>query len=189
MAGAGVWASGNAQASASGVNANVTPASADGISRDPQGVHQHYVHYQAGAFMPNQPVQQQNTYKPSSTDYYNINPSAKAGAVEATATATVTPSMQALQKMGPEPQLAADKVSKPEAPEAVNVNQSVSQDLSLPEDDFNKHYPTAVANSQSGRASKNAGKAVAYPARMLLYAGAGMAMGAASYGAMYALHR
>jgi hypothetical protein len=178
--GLAIW-SNNTTASAGGIAGGGTNVSDNGISHDAQGIHQHYVHYQAGAFMPNQPAQQ-NPYKPSSSDYYNINPNARPGMTSGATAANPpleTPSMQALKRMGAEPQLAADRVTKPEAPEAVTVNQSVSQDLSLPEDDFNQHYPTAINNTATGRASRGMGRSLMYPARMLLYSGAGMAMYAA----------
>lgn len=190
-AGSAVWGGANGAnrvaVGAGGVGTTIVP---NGIPRDPQGVHQHYVHYQAGAFMPDQVVQQ--NYKPTSADYYNINPNARAGMNKLETSVNVpaeTPSMQALKHMGPEPGLAPDKIVKPEAPEAVTVNQSVTQDLSLPEDDFNKHYPTAVQNSASNRFSRRAGSVAGYPARMLLYTGASMVMGAGMYAGMYAVHR
>ncbi len=136
---------------------------------------------------------QQNPYRPSNSDYYNVNPGAKAGmaaGTQATSAAAVeTPSMQALKRMGSEPLLAPDKVTKPEAPEAVTVNQSVTQDLSLPEDDFNKHYPTAINNNPTQRAANGTGRMLVYPLRSLMYSGAGMAVGAASMAGMYAIRR
>ena len=171
---------------AGGANSTVTMG--DGINRDPQGVHQHYIHYAPGAFMPNQPMQQ-NVYKPSSSDYYNVNPNAKAGMANAAVAPIETPAQQALKHMGPEPQLAGDRVSKPEAPTAVTVNQSVSQDLSLPEDDFNKHYPTSIANSKSNRMSRGMGRMLVYPLRSAAYSAAGMAAGAASYARSSAMYR
>jgi hypothetical protein len=197
-AGTGTW-TGNGNGSsqvANGTAGSGSVAPMDGISRDVQGIHQHYVHYAAGAFMPDQAVQQQQNYKPNIGDYYNVNPGAKpvyrAGDVPLphTGPANVdTPSTQALKHMGAEPQLAADRVTKPEAPTAVTVNQSVTEDLSLPEDDFNQHYPTNINNNTANRTGNGVGSALAYPARMLLYSGAGMAMGAASMAGIYALHR
>ncbi len=194
--GSASWASGSNQGSA-GNSASGGTYTREGVSHNPQGVHQFYVHYAPGAFMPDQPVQQ--AYRPSNTDYYNVNPGARpamrssVGDVPLPNTNPInmeTPSTVALKHMGPEPQLASDKASKPEAPTAVTVNQSVSQDLSLPEDDFNKHYPTNINNTPANRTANGIGSALAYPARMLLYSGAGMAMGAASMaGSTVLMHR
>jgi len=192
-AGSSVWGGGSGQGAAGSGGSSVIYTT-NGISHDPQGVHQHYVHYAPGAFMPDQGPQQYN-YKPSSADYYNVNPGAKPRTGDVplpnTGPANIeTPSTQALKHMGPEPQLAPDKATRPEAPTAVTVNQSVSQDLSLPEDDFNQHYPTNIANTPANRTANGIGQAIAYPARMLLYSGAGMAMGAASMAGSTALiHR
>jgi len=187
-AGTGVWPGINPQRM-NGVGGGSAYNGDTGISHNPTGVHEHYVHYNPGAFIPNGGMPD-NNYRPASTDYYNVNPNARAGVNNMAPPAHIappadTPSVQALKRMGPEPQLGADAVSRPEAPTAVIVNQSVSQDLSLPEDDFNKHYPTNIGNSSSNRDAKGLGQAVAYPARMLLYSGMSMA----SYGAMYAVRR
>ncbi len=162
----------------------------------PTGVHQHYVHYEAGAFMPKEQAQSapQIIYKPASSDYYNVNPGARPvyGPVrggDAGSGNSETPATQALHRMGAEPQLAADAISKPEAPAAVTVNQSVSQDLSLPEDDFNKHYPTNIGNSANSRVGNGIGHMLMYPARSLMYTGIGMGTGMAASTGVYALHR
>ncbi len=183
--GATAWAPGVQQRQANYGNYEGPGASA-GVSSAPTGVHQHYVHYQPGAFMP-PGAMPQNNYRPSSADYYNVNPNARAAAVNMSAPAqpVETPSAQALKSLGAEPRLAADEATRPEAPTAVTVNQSVSQDLSLPEDDFNKHYPANIGNSANGRAGRGLGRAIGYPVSRLLYTGAGMA----TYGAMYALRR
>ncbi len=182
--GSGVWSGAGQRINDSDANG----ASGTGIDRNPTGVHQHYIHYNSGAFMPNSAAPQ-NNYRPNSADYYNINPNARANMaapINAIAAPPVdTPSEQALKRMGPEPQLAGDAVTRPEAPTAVTVNQSVSQDLSLPEDDFNKHYPTNIGNSSGNRAAKGVARTLAYPLRSVLYTGASMA----TYGAMYAVRR
>jgi hypothetical protein len=190
--GTGLWAGVNAQRMNGGNSNQLVPG---GIDRNPTGIHQHYVHYQPGAFMPDSALQQ--NYKPNNTDYYNVNPGARyvqLPILDTSPPRTVpantiipaeTPSTQALKRMGPEPQLAGDAVTRPEAPVAVTVNQSVSQDLSLPEDDFNKHYPTNIGNTPSHHVGRGIAKTIAYPTRMLLYTGMGMA----SYGAVYAMHR
>jgi len=183
-------------------NNNGAPNSiANGPSRyvpnSPTGVHEHYVHYQPGAFIPQQELQQ-TTYRPTSTDYYNVNPVAKPmsrglDVLPGAATSPIpTPATQRLQHLSAEPQLAPDAVSKPEVPSAVTVNQSVSQDLSLPEDDFNKHYPTSVGNTPGNRAANGAGNILGYPLRSLGYSALGLVNGAvgsaAGMSGMY-LHR
>jgi len=174
----GLWA-GNNGGTAGG---NVITSSRY-VSSSPSGVHEHYVHYQPGAFIPPQELQQ-TTYRPATADYYNINPAARPVALNyampSPAVPTIpTPATQRLQHLSAEPQLAPDAVSKPEVPSAVTVNQSVSQDLSLPEDDFNKHYPTPIGNTPANRTASGVGHVLAYPLKSLGYTATGMIMGAA----------
>lgn len=151
-----------------------------GYNAMPTGVHQNYVHYDAGAFIPKEAL---NTvqYHPAAVDYYNVNSAARpiSGSVSAAAPASniQTPATQALQKMGAAPQLAPDAVSKPDVPSAVTVDQSHSQDLSLPDDDFNKHYPSSIGNSATNRYSNSVGSAIGLPLRNLGTAAVGMGLG------------
>jgi hypothetical protein len=185
--GTAIWAGNN--------GGSIPVTSSRYISSSPTGVHEHYVHYEPGAFIPPQALAQtQAIYRPAATDYYNINPAARpAFNSPSQAVATVptipTPATNALHHLPPQPGLACDPVSKPEAPSAVTVNQSVSQDLSLPEDDFNKHYPTPIGNSPGRRASYGIGRVLTYPLMGLGYSASGMMMGAASTVGMYSLYR
>lgn len=192
--GTGSWAAGMAQSSSAATLGR-------DISSSPTGVHEHYVHYNPGAFIPKDQLQQpiygnsntgSSNYKPVAGDYYNVNPGAhpvRNPVATITSAVSETPSTQVLHRMGPEPQLAADTVSKPEVPNAVTVNQSVSQDLSLPEDDFNKHYPTNIGNSANSRTGNGLGRTLMYPLRSLYYTGYGMGIGMAAGAGATALHR
>ena len=187
----GVWAGNNGGSNVGSAGGTITTTNRT-VSSSPSGVHQHYVHYEPGAFIPKQELQQQ-TYRPAAADYYNVNPAARPAAASSPSVDNVapvpTPATQALQHMGPAPQLAADGVSKPDAPSAVTVNQSVSQDLSLPEDDFNQHYPTSIGNSANNRAASGVGRMLAYPLRSLGYTATGMATSVAASAGMYTLMR
>jgi hypothetical protein len=100
----------------------------------PTGVHQHYTHYDAGAFIPPQARQEQSHsgyYKVTTprTDYYNANNNPDDGAPKFHSDAG-----QQLKNMGPQPRLAPDQPAQASAPTPVTVNQAVTQDLSLPDD-------------------------------------------------------
>jgi hypothetical protein len=103
------------------------------VPPQPTGVHQHYTHYDPGAFIPpnQQPGAHHSGYKVNtpSTDYYNAN----------SAPADDSPKFQSdagqqLKRMGPQPRLAPDQAPQATAPTPVTVNQAVTQDLSLPDD-------------------------------------------------------
>jgi len=107
-----------------------------------QGVHQHYNHYDAGAFIPptdpsRQPQQMQaaprhSGYKVNTpgTDYYNANSAPPDdGSPQFNSAAG-----NELKHMGPQPRLAPDQAPQATAPTPVTVNQAVTQDLSLPDD-------------------------------------------------------
>lgn len=126
-----------------------SPGMAQGGAPQPTGVHQHYQHYDAGAFIPqNQggggggqgpaPGQTHGYYKANTpnTDFYS---SAQGGSG-----AGLTPSEQALKRMGREPRMHGDGAPSADAPQPVVVNQATTQDLSLPDDDFNIRSPQAV---------------------------------------------
>ncbi len=187
--GTGMWAGNNGRSTGGGTIVTDNHY----ISSAPTGVHEHYVHYQPGAFIPTQDLQH-TTYRPSAVDYYNVNPAAKPvyqAAIDGVpgSAPIATPATQALQHVGPEPQLAPDAVSKPEAPSAVTVNQSVSQDLSLPEDDFNKHYPTSIGNTSGNRAAAGLGRVLTYPLYNLGMTAGSMIGGAAGSMGMYTMMR
>ncbi|MBX9674683.1 MAG: hypothetical protein K2X70_14645 [Candidatus Obscuribacterales bacterium] len=59
-----------------------------------------------------------------------------------------------LKQLGREPGLAKTEAAAPEAPQAVQVNQSSTQDLSLPDDEY-KNRGSARSQSQAGKVLKN----------------------------------
>jgi hypothetical protein len=156
----------------------------------PTGVHQHYVHYQPGAFQTPQERQQAQPSSgnfvsnsgsmqsapaaPSSHgyykagDYYSVNTKNSAAAVPVSGT------VQAIRQLGKEPRLGNDAPAQPEAPASVVVNQSTTEDLSLQDDEFNKQSPQAQNNSgrQMGRTLVNVGARTLYTGAMM---GASMA--------------
>jgi hypothetical protein len=146
------------------------------------GVHEHYNHYNAGAFIPKQELEHR-IYQPASSDYYSV----KSGGNPAQAQPVQqSPATNALRQLGREPNLGQDVPQKPEVPRAVTVNQAVTQDLSLPDDQFNQQSPVATKNSSgAGRFAKSAGRAVLMPVRSVGYSAVGMM---SSYGA-YAIRR
>jgi hypothetical protein len=138
-----------------------------------QGMHQHYAHYQPGAFSPQA---QGNAGAPRSgykvspvdpvpsgarTDYYGTN-----GGSAPPQYTGANPS--ALSSLGKEPTLntQADKVMTPQAPTPVVVNQATTQDLSLPDDDFAQHKPP----NQNGFA-KRVGRQVGNTVLQTMYMG------------------
>jgi hypothetical protein len=157
----------------------------------PQGMHQHYLHYQPGAFQTQQERQQAHPgnvdynngggsapaapashgyYK--AADYYNVN----SGNRNASAAVPAGGTVDAIRALGKEPRLGNDAPAQPEAPAAVAVNQSTTQDLSLPEDDFAKQSPQGQNN-----AGKQMGRAVGNMAIRTLYTGAAMGYSMARY--------
>ncbi|MGH9552696.1 MAG: hypothetical protein ACRD3W_25175, partial [Terriglobales bacterium] len=118
----------------------------------PTGVHEHYVHYDAGAFIPPQAhggggggggMQQQQQrspgyYKCQTPEQFSSNAGGPAqGPVAGQA------AMNGIRALGKEPKLdaKADSVGSPDAPTPVVVNQATTQDLSLPEDEFQFKRP------------------------------------------------
>jgi hypothetical protein len=120
----------------------------------PQGVHEHYVHYQAGATIPPSQQQQQTSQQPRSSgyykcttpgsDYYNVNTGA--------------------QEKEPKLNSRLDAAQQPNAPTPVVVNQSTTQDLSLPDDDFASHAPT-TRNSKIKQTANSIGQTATYAIR------------------------
>jgi hypothetical protein len=93
-----------------------TDAAGQHIDSAPQGMHQHYQHYNPGAFMPPQehaaaaPQQRSGYYKCTTPEQFSSGGPAAAAA-------------------------------PPDAPQAVVVGQATTQDLSLPEDEFQQKSP------------------------------------------------
>lgn len=151
------------------------------------GMHQHYAHYQPGAFQPGSPPAAQgqvvdvapavpggsggsgsgsgggaggggssNYYKCRTppainrvTEHYNVNNGGSGGGGSAPPSG---PSAKDLKALGKAPSLdTAQDTGAPEAPSPVLVNQSTTQDLSLPDDEFTSRY---FKNGKSGRYAK-----------------------------------
>jgi hypothetical protein len=146
------FGSGVPRGSAAGAAATAGNAPYQGSSSGPRaiGVHQHYTHYDPGAFIPEN-GQKHSSYKvptPGAADVYNVNSSP-----DAAPPAFHSDAGNALSHMGKEPRLSQDKPTQPAAPSAVTVNQSVSQDLSLPDDKFSSGQ--AVGRNNNGKRFAN----------------------------------
>jgi hypothetical protein len=135
----------------------------------PTGVHQHYSHYDAGAFIPQQ--ERHNTgYKclpagpvgggPAKPDYYNAN--SQPAAPDPSQPQYNNAAEQQLKSMGKAPKLRPDGFAQPTAPEAVTVNQATTQDLSLPEDETASGQQVNKKN-KTNRFAQRAGQAVTRP--------------------------
>jgi len=124
-----------------------TDASGQLIDSSPQGMHQHYQHYSPGAFMPPQAHQSAPAAPPQHSGYYKCTTPeqfSSGGAPAGAAAAPADPNMQALRGLGKEPKLSDrndQQQAAPEAPQAVVVGQATTQDLSLPEDEFQQKSP------------------------------------------------
>lgn len=150
-----------------------------------QGMHQHYAHYQPGAFSP----QAQNNGAPRSgykclpadpvpsgakTDYYGTNVGSANSPPQYSG---VSPS--ALSRLGKEPTLSSQQdkaVMTPQAPTPVVVNQATTQDLSLPDDDFAQHKPPNQ-NSFAKRLGRQVGNTVVQTMYMGISRASGYAYG------------
>jgi hypothetical protein len=128
------------------------------ISRLPQGMHEHYQHFQSGAFMGNSG---HDYYKVRTPEQFGHDPNGPGNGTGPGAFAAPTmykepgpyhpgTPAQELKALGREPKMGSDPSAAAAAPEAVTLNQSVTQDLSLPEDDFQKKQTPS-----SPRAPKN----------------------------------
>ena len=156
--------SGQISVSSGAANTNY-PSSASAVSsqpanQPPQGnLHQHYAHVQAGAYIANQ----RPTRSSQGQDTYNVNNGNNPVANPA--------NMAALNNLGPEPKLGSTTPGiQAQAPTAVVINQSKTQDLSLPDDDY----------TSQGTPKYKANKPKMSSARYLmmpLYMGAGMGLG------------
>jgi len=142
------------------------------VPPQPTGVHQHYTHYDPGAFIPPSQQQHHNTgYKVNTpaTDYYNAN----------TAPVDDSPKFQsdagqALKRMGPAPRLAPDQAPQATAPTPVTVNQAVTQDLSLP-DDQTSSGQALNQNTLGKRMARRTGQMLMMPVHQAASQGAGAA--------------
>jgi hypothetical protein len=115
------------------------------------------------------------------TDYYSggAKPDANAGAPQFSSSAS-----SALNQLGKEPRLMNDRPVQPEAPQGVVVNQSTTQDLSLPDDQFSSGQ-AASKNNNGNRAAKQVGQMILNPIRNSVYSVGSMG---SSYGSMLMHH-
>ncbi len=129
-------------------------------------MHQHYAHVQAGAYAPPNVQQRMNQRQ----DSYNVNngsnPVANPALPQYTGATTAD-----LNKLGPEPGLQNTNPSMAaQAPTAVVINQSKTQDLSLPDDDY------SAQGKPNYKAKKSKRSSLMY-LMMPLQMGAGIGMG------------
>ncbi len=86
--------------------------------------------------------------KAKSMDVYNTNSTAQPGQPGYTGAGD-----KDLKALGKEPQLNGDGTQAAETPQAVPVNQSATQDLSLPEDDFTYKYKQTSGAEKLGKSA------------------------------------
>jgi len=140
----------------------------------PVGMHQHYGHYDAGAFMQQQ--HKSGYYKCTTPEQFNVNPAGGGGAAGAKAdgggsgpSPEQVAAARGLRALGQEPKLdgEADNAASTAPPQAVSINQATTQDLSLPEDDFQRKatpMQSTSAPSTVGRITRRIGQQVMYRA-------------------------
>lgn len=170
------WGSGSSGwGSSSGGSGGAGGAAAGGPPQS-TGVHQHYQHFDAGAWMPPKQASPSQGYghagpaagtgaPPSSgpthggynhlgADFYSSSGGAGAPAGGG------SPAQQALRELGKEPKLnsRADQGIVPEAPVPVSIKQSTTQDLSLPDDEFSTKNSTPKQPSPTGQMFKQMGR-------------------------------
>jgi hypothetical protein len=144
----------------------------------PEGIHQHYVHYNPRAFVP-ESDQSHSNYKVTTprSDYYNVNsPNSAPGNVgdSGSPPAFQSAAGNALKSMGPQPHLLHDQPVQPAAPSPVTVNQAVTQDLSLPEDQFSSGQ-AVNPNTTGKRMARQAGNLMYRTMYQVVNQGAGAA--------------
>ncbi len=128
------------------------PGMSSGGGGAPQstGSHQHYSHYEPGSFGQSA---SHGYYKATTPPPPNAPPSDYYASGSPGAGPGTGPSdaERALRGMGKEPKLNSklDTNPTPDAPQPVVVNQAVTQDLSLPEDDF--AYQSPQTNNSAGK--------------------------------------
>lgn len=105
--------------------------------------HQNYQHVTPGAFAPPRTFGKKQDSSASGGDVYSSGDGS-----------AMTDSQRQLKQLGREPGLAKTEAAAPEAPQAVQVNQSSTQDLSLPDDEFQNRGATR-SQSQAGKVLKN----------------------------------
>ena len=140
---------------------------------------EHYAHYDPGAFIPKE--QKSHYYKCREAPlpnkqyqpYDQVNtagapggtPGGPSGGPPAAGPGIGPPpsAKEAMKLLGKEPKLTDrdEAAEAPEAPSPVVINQSTTQDLSLPEDDFS--YQKANRPSWAGRKAKQVGKRIVAP--------------------------
>ncbi len=139
----------------------------------PSSVHQHYQHYEAGAFAP----PKQSTPNGHQGYDHQAPPSAQGGPTHggynhansdfysSSGGGGGSPAQQALNAMGKEPKLngRADAGIVPEAPTPVAVKQATTQDLSLPDDEFSSKNNQNKQPSALGRTAKQLGRSLLQP--------------------------
>jgi hypothetical protein len=152
------WAPGGGAGGYRGGGGSYGGGSAPGMSGSgggppqPTGTHQHYSHYEPGSFgqSASHGYYKANTPPPPNSDYYASGGPGTGGAPGT----GPTDAEKALRGLGKEPKYnyKADGGAAPEAPQPVVVNQAVTQDLSLPEDDF--AYQKPGTNNSAGKRIK-----------------------------------
>jgi hypothetical protein len=122
--GGGSFMSGGAGGAGGGYGGGGAP----GMAPSAPSRHQGYDTYQPGSFTKgNTTGKGANLYQRPSETYSSGDGSAKA-------MAGPTDAQRALSRMGKEPTLGKTQEAAPEAPQAVQINQATTQDLSLPDD-------------------------------------------------------
>ncbi len=130
----------------------------------PTGTHQHYNHYDPGAFIQNKTT--------NSSNKVNTAPMPGGRVAEQFSAAGNGGNMMS---GGIEPRLnpANDRAMPTEAPTAVTIKQSTTQDLSLPDDDFS--YKNQNKQNGGNRYLKQMGRSLMMPLQTLpSMAGSGM---------------
>jgi hypothetical protein len=152
----------------------------------PTSVHQHYNHYDAGAFAPPKPAATSSGHQGYD---HAAPPSAQAGPTHGGynhagassdfySSSGGSPAQQALNALGKEPKLngRADQGITPEAPMPVSVKQATTQDLSLPDDEFStKTGNQPKQPSAGGQMLKQMGRNLLQPVNQVGSMGGSMA--------------
>jgi len=158
-----------------------------GVSIQPTGVHQHYSHYDANAFIPQQ-EKHNSGYKclpagpvggsATKSDYYNANTNGQS-APDPSQPQYNSAAEQQLKSMGKAPKLRPDGFAQQAAPEAVTVNQATTQDLSLPEDEQTSGQQVNKKGKGSQFAQR-AGQMITRPVYQMMNSTSGMTSGVSS---------
>jgi len=156
--GGGAFSAGAASARIGGYGGSA-PGMGGGPAAPPEA-HQGYQTYQPGAF-------QKGKTTGKGAEMYSSGDGAAAPKGEGGAVAS--PAQRQLSRMGKEPALSDKAVANvaPEAPQAMQVNQSTTQDLSLPDDQANGGRKS---QSQAGRMAKNMVRQTLYRGASMIYA-------------------